>query len=146
MNERLIHLKIKIKNLADEARTIRHEERKLKRRNREVAERKKLPTSERERMGYAVYRLQEHRKTIVRRTARHNLLAYAFLRGRSYNVVEPAGCKEVPDWDLIKGIAKRFSLPAYSLDRPELERKLEEEFKAWAEAGQEWLEGRECAA
>jgi len=57
-------LKIKIKNLADEARTIRTEERKVH--------------------GMAKWNLQHHRKTVVRDAARRTQLAYQFIRGRDY--------------------------------------------------------------
>jgi len=57
-----VHLKIKIKNLADEARTIRVEERKLH--------------------GMDKWDLQHHRKTVVRNAARRTLIAYQIIRGR----------------------------------------------------------------
>lgn len=69
MSARLRELKIKIKNLADEARTIREEERKTS--------------------GMERWHLQNHRKTVVRQAARANLLAYACLRGMHYGRVEP---------------------------------------------------------
>ena len=59
-----IELKIKVKNLADEARTIRTEERKLN--------------------GMAKWKLQHHRKTIVRAASRRSLLAYQICRGRDW--------------------------------------------------------------
>jgi len=59
-----IELKIKIKNLADEARTIRKEESKLH--------------------GMAKWNLQHHRKTVVRAAARRSQLAYQICRGRDW--------------------------------------------------------------
>lgn len=59
-----IELKIKIKNLADEARTIRKEEQKLH--------------------GMEKWKLQHHRKTVVRNAARRTLIAYQILRGREW--------------------------------------------------------------
>ena len=66
---KLRELKIKIKNLADEARTIREEEKKT--------------------CGMERWDLQHHRKTVVRPAARANLLAYACLRGMHYGRMEP---------------------------------------------------------
>lgn len=57
-------LKIKIKSLAEEARIIRHEERKLH--------------------GFEKWKLQHHRKTVVRNAARRTLLAYQVLRKRDF--------------------------------------------------------------
>lgn len=59
-----IELKIKVKNLADEARTIRQEENKLH--------------------GMAKWNLQHHRKTVVRDAARRAQLAYQIVRGRDW--------------------------------------------------------------
>ena len=59
-----VELKIKIKNLADEARTIRVEERKLR--------------------GMDKWRLQHHRKTVVRMAARRTQIAYAVIKGRDW--------------------------------------------------------------
>lgn len=59
-----IELKIKIKNLADESRTIRREEQKLH--------------------GMEKWKLQHHRKTVVRDAARRTLIAYQRLRGRPW--------------------------------------------------------------
>lgn len=64
------HLKIKIKNLADESRTIRKEE-------------LKLPGP-----SEARGRLANHRRVIVRAEARHSQLAYAFLRSKTYAATE----------------------------------------------------------
>lgn len=59
-----VELKIKIKNLADEARTIRKEEQKLH--------------------GMDKWKLQHHRKTVVRDAARRTLIAYQMLRGKDW--------------------------------------------------------------
>lgn len=88
MDERTRHLKVKIKNLADEARTIRHEESKTS--------------------GMERWSLRHHRKTVVRRAARHNLLAYAFLRGRPYSHIESARTERLPEWKRVKKIATDF--------------------------------------
>lgn len=59
-----IELKIKVKNLADEARTIRKEEQKLH--------------------GMEKWNLQHHRKTVVRSAARRSQIAYQICRGRDW--------------------------------------------------------------
>ena len=60
--KRSIELRIKIKSLAEEAKIIRHEERKLD--------------------GMERYSLQQHRKTIVRDAARRTISAYLHILGR----------------------------------------------------------------
>jgi len=96
MTERIRHLKIKIVNLADEARTIRAEERKLKPRH--------------DGSGYnrAYFDLHDHRVGIVRDAARTNLLAYAFLRGRPYSSVEGPNTRKSVDWKRVKRTVRRF--------------------------------------
>lgn len=87
MNERLIHLKVKVKNLADEARTIREEARKA--------------------TGMVRWGLNHHRKTVVRWAARDNLLAYGLLRGMPYRVIERKTVAP-PHFSAVAKIAKRF--------------------------------------
>jgi len=87
MEERLIHLKVKIKNLADEARTIREEARKTS--------------------GMVKWGLNHHRKTVVRGAARTNLLAYGLLRGIPYAIIEIKSV-EAPDFREVLKTAKRF--------------------------------------
>ena len=108
-NERLAHLKIKIATLAFEATVIRHEERKRLETHRGYLERRKEAgeTPDTSSMAPGYWGLHEHRTGIVRWAARHNLLAYAFLRGRSYAEVEAQGSEE-PDWDEVKKVALRF--------------------------------------
>jgi len=76
MDIKILAVKIKIKSLAEEARIIRMEERKLKGR---------LPPEERHRIQY----LSLHRKVQVRKAARLSQLAYGFLRGVPYRTIEP---------------------------------------------------------
>lgn len=59
-----IELKIKVKSLAEEARIIRREERKVH--------------------GMRRWGLQHHRRTVVRDAARRSLVAYQFVRGRDW--------------------------------------------------------------
>lgn len=87
MNARLIHLRIKIKSLAAEARIIRQEAK----RTREMVK----------------WELNHHRTTVVRTVARTNLLAYGLLRGRPYASMEQK-CHELPNFDEVGKTAKRF--------------------------------------
>lgn len=113
MEERTRHLKVKVKNLAEEARIIRKEE---------------AQTS-----GMERWSLQHHRKTVVRRAARHNLLAYAFLRGRPYSCVESTSTRNLPEWKRIKKIATDFGGDP-------------ERFDNWIQEAEAWLSGEERAA
>lgn len=87
MEERTRHLKIKIKSLADEARTIRAESKKTS--------------------GMEKWNLNEHRTKVVRPHTRHNLLAYGILIGIPYEVMEKK-CNEPPKFSEVSKIAKRF--------------------------------------
>ena len=95
---RTIHLKIKIVTLATEARLIRREERRM-------ASRPRPPR--RPSLQAAIEALREHRTGPVRRASRHNQLAYGFLRGRPYAVME-ARVAEAPDFDEVRKHARRF--------------------------------------
>ena len=87
MNERLIHLRIKIKSLVDESKNIRKEANKTS--------------------GMAKWRLQHHRTTVVRRHTRENLLAYGILRGVPYSAIEKK-CYARPNFKMIIKHAKEF--------------------------------------
>lgn len=86
------YLKVKIKSLAAEARIIRHEEAKFPRgrRNHQVSE-----------------GLRQHRRHDVRNEARWAQLAYGFLRGRPYHVMEAKTYSE-PDWTRVAGLATKY--------------------------------------
>jgi hypothetical protein len=88
MNDRLIHLRIKIKTLAAEAALIRFEANKVS--------------------GIVKQNLNQHRTEVVRRAARNNLLAYGLIRGILYQTME-AKCHEVPNWKEVMTLARRFS-------------------------------------
>lgn len=85
-------LKVKIKSLADEAKIIRLEETRNKRHALE---------------------LREHRIGIVRSEQRHTLIAYAFIRGRSYKSVEPKSFNS-PSLDKIWTMVKKYGLQTIS--------------------------------
>lgn len=97
--DRRKHLKIKLKTLAAEARFIRHEEQKLNC--------KPSPHWDCSRNQAERYELHVHRTFHVRREARATLLAYCFLRGRSYGQVEHAA-KTKPNWDRVEAMVKKY--------------------------------------
>lgn len=91
MNERLIHLRIKIKSLAAEAVIIRQEAQKTK--------------------GMVKWGLNQHRTDVVRDHSRHNLLAYGHLKGLEYCDMEKK-CYDSPDFKRVTELAKRFGAPS----------------------------------
>lgn len=96
--------RVKIKSLADEARTIRGEERK-------ACGRGDYP---------ACNSLHYHRVMVVRAEARATFLAYAFCRGVPYHVVEGKGVRKEFDLKRVVGICKslaeRVASPAEVMD------------------------------
>mgnify|MGYP003639750083 CR=1 FL=1 len=112
---RATHLKIKIKYLACESRIIRKEE------DDELANGRKClginlpdgtdhrPELEQYASGhYAEFKeLRDHRLDVVRTASRRNLLAYGFLRGRSYAEMEHKTRTFLDFRDILK-ILKRF--------------------------------------
>ena len=87
MSEQLIHLRIKVKSLVDESKTIRKEANKTS--------------------GMAKWRLNHHRTTVVRVHTRYNLLAYGLLRGIPYSVMEKK-CYGRPNLAAVAKHAKKF--------------------------------------
>ena len=87
MKTQLIHLRIKIRSLADEARSIRQEARKT--------------------TGMVKWGLNNHRTMVVRPHSRHNLLAYGLLRGVPYEVIEKK-CQLAPNLSGIEKHARKF--------------------------------------
>ena len=99
------YLKIKIKSLADEARTIRAEEAKA--------------------TGSVRANLHSHRVIDVRREQRAALLAYAYLRGRTYRSVEPCPrCdrkpfdRAGPIWERVRDMIVKYG-PEGALTKPQ---------------------------
>src|SRR5436190_16454468 len=88
--DRRLFLKLKLKSLAAESRIIRAEERR--------------PNASRA-LLYPELRL--HRTGTVRSEARHTLLAYGFLRGRSYRQIE-AKAGSAPNWTRVEAMVKRY--------------------------------------
>lgn len=87
-------LKIKIKSLAAEARIIRSETAKKHRADIKNG-------------------LANHRRLVVRRAMRNTLIAYAFIRGRSYKSIEPK-CATPPDWPAIRNMVAKYGVYADS--------------------------------
>jgi len=87
MNTRLVHLRIKIKTAAEEARLIRAEAHKT--------------------WGDARWDLNAHRTGKLRRHARENLLVYGALRGVPYEVMERR-CETPPNFSNVEKTALRF--------------------------------------
>lgn len=96
MNDKRIYLKVKIKSLAMEAKIIRFEE------NRS------LDASLR--AG-----LSSHRRTEVRREARATLIAYGYLRGKTYRCIEPPTTRDGAERALAlskaKSMVARYGAP-----------------------------------
>lgn len=138
----LQQLKVKIKSLAVEATIIRSEERTALRRGRyqrnhpekpegftcnvkyycygEPTGHKKQPHCTE---GYATYRsLYLHRKIDVGQEARSAILAYCFLRSKTYRQIE-AKTKpgNEPNWRRVEAIARKFGEKNFK----------EEAFQAW---------------
>lgn len=89
-----VFLKVKICSLAAEASIIRREERRWKPRWR----------SHQDQM---FFRLKGHRTCDVRSEQRSALLAYGFLRGTPYLVIE-SKCYEEPNWGRVAKIVRKF--------------------------------------
>lgn len=106
-------LRVRIKELAQEAKFIRHEENKLKPQYRMTEFKDFDPDKWGEFM-----KLQEHRRTDVRNAARAAQLAYAFLRGKPYKLMEPKTYSS--EWLMfsirkeVKRLVAKFGKPEYS--------------------------------
>jgi hypothetical protein len=106
-----IELKIKIKNLADEARTIRTEENKLH--------------------GMAKWSLQHHRKTVVRDAARRAQIAQAIIRDRDWS--DPASSEELTrygDWKEIARMVRKYGTAETVNSLPAIEKAFKS-FSVW---------------
>lgn len=80
-------LRVKSKSLAEEARIIRKEEQRTH--------------------GIMRNRLQEHRRGIVRLEARATGLAYGFIRGHSWEQMEPKSINP-PNWKRVREMIKKY--------------------------------------
>ena len=127
----LIRLRVKVRSLADEARIIRHEERRAKAKARALkrwmlethAAGTRIehfdPVLARGQWEGAVRTLWEHRTRSVRHEARHAQLAAAFIRGRDYRTVEAkVRPGNAPQADVIASHVRRFGVGGISSDFP----------------------------
>lgn len=80
-------LRVKSKSLAEEARIIRKEEMRTH--------------------GAMRNRLREHRRGVVRIEARCTGLAYGFIRGHSWEKMEPKSITP-PDWGRVRQMLKKY--------------------------------------
>ena len=102
MEDQRTHLKIKIKNLADEARTIRTEENKVH--------------------GMEKWNLQHHRKTVVRDAARRTQLAYQIIRGRDWkSCCSHNGFTRMSDYSEVSRMVKKYGSVESVLTLPTIE-------------------------
>lgn len=135
----ILHLRIKIKSLAAEARIIRHDELKYKNRWRRnaLSLREAEVSQDRDRADLiqsgivrdrdAFGSLRNHRTGDVRHEARSALLALGYLRGRPYESIESKAF-EKPDTRRIAELVVKFG-PITLLSRTDVEEKI----KAWIE-------------
>lgn len=100
-----IELKIKVKNLADEARTIRKEENRLH--------------------GMAKWNLQHHRKTVVRSAARRTQIAYQICRGRDWrSCCSHHGFTRLSDFSEVSRMVKKYGKAEAVASLPQVERDM----------------------
>lgn len=87
----LVGMKVRIKELAQEAKFIRFEENKIKSNKLYIQNYSDLPSDKKEfvnQMAYDCRSLESHRKVEVREAARAAQLAYGFLRDVPYSEIE----------------------------------------------------------
>ncbi len=132
-----VFLKVKVKSLTDEARTIQLEEWRAKARYRRArkhfheggigqeeldrARARNLPTLD---------ALHAHRVTVVRTEARATQLAYAYLRGKDYLTVE-RDARSQPNWPAVRRMVGRYGT-----------QDQQEKFEAWQKPAAESIEAR----
>jgi hypothetical protein len=111
------YLKVKIKSLAAEAAIIRRTEEKYRERWLEVVG---LTARSRDRARSLYWGLRQHRIGVLRDHTRETLLAYAFVRGKSYAATETASRKNgirPPDYAVVhKMVVKYGDDPKVTLD------------------------------
>lgn len=97
-------LRVKIKSLAEEARIIRLEERRAK--GRRVSPGVFLGRDDK-----LWWSLNAHRTWDVRNEARSSILAYAFIRGRSYAACERPAKDNPPDLKRVLHLVEKYGAP-----------------------------------
>lgn len=142
--DKRVFLKIKLKQLASEARDIRREERKQIRRTPVLDEHgepkgrwrplsaypdEKGPMMNQGspvlrlksavceiKIGELLPALHSHRIHVVRREARDTQLAYAFVRGKAYSTVE-SGATTHPNWENVRRMILKYGSYEFQYDR-----------------------------
>lgn len=125
-------LRVRIKELAQEAKYIRHEENKIKSRQK-IKPVSWYDCGPKDFKSEEYRSLESHRKFWVRPAARESQLAYAFLRGIPYKQVEQSR-KPEKEWHFqykvvpqIIRLVNKFSYVGWQKDP----RKYDEEVKKW---------------
>lgn len=110
-----IELKVKSMSLAAEARIIRKLEKKFTKRRVRNGDFWEFPPTD-ERAIPTVNALVHHRKVVVREEARRTLLAYGFIRGRAYEIMENNSVTPVNWKQVEKMVAKHApdTLPLFA--------------------------------
>lgn len=98
-----LYLKIKISSLTEEARIIKAEERRQKAYSRSANGEDRRERSKRYLLG-----LKEHRRRDVRDEQRATLLAYGYIRGKSYLEIEGRNCSSSPQWDRVTAMVSKY--------------------------------------
>jgi len=142
MTTKIPMLKVKIKSLADEARTIRLEELRAKGRRKAPERRRDMGRGWKEldpaylefvgRDDVLRESLHRHRIDVVRAEQRASLLAYAFLRGKTRAACEPK-CTTEPDWAKVLKLAKSFGPVAPTETHEQVLRRLQDWMKPAAQ-------------
>lgn len=102
-----LSLKVKIKSLAEEARIIRKEE-------------SKAPNDPANGV-YDQQNLWNHRINVVRPEARATLLAYGYIRGRTYREVEPnSTTAHLIPWKKVRYMVERYGPQPFDLEALDL--------------------------
>jgi len=100
-------LKIKIKYMAYEAQIIRFEEHKTKKEYRWLSD-KQGREAEYQRVLQEFWDMRKHRTVDLRDESRSTLVAYGFIRGKSYANVENAGLDNPPSWGKVLGMITKY--------------------------------------
>lgn len=106
-NSGLDHIRVKIINQGDEARTIAAQERRLAKKLKRARERA-VPMEHICDLEGRITSLRNHRRMPLRSDTRAANVAYAYLRNKAYRQVEQSAITS-PDWDKAKAMVVRFS-------------------------------------
>lgn len=132
------YLKIKIKHLTAEAKIIRHEEQKTLKEARKIAGAQGKEAFY-ERACSEFLSMRQHRTVKVRDESRSTQVAYGFIRGKKYGVVENAGVDNPPNWSKVVTMVTTYG-PIK--DRPAAIKTLKDwsEYDGTTDAGKRVLE------